>query len=64
MLAPTVQAYADGDLRVLTEIRLNESLLGATHADRLRNRVKVERAEDAPLASVSAIYDRGRLAGG
>lgn len=64
MLAPTVEAYVAGDLKAMTEIRLNESLLGATHADRLRNRVKVEREAAATLAPVTALYDRDRLAGG
>lgn len=64
MLAPLVEAYVSGDLKVMTEIRLNESLLGATHADRLRNRVRVESVGSAPEASVTRLYDRDRLAGG
>lgn len=39
MLAPLVEAYwAEPNVRVLGEIRLNESLLGATEADRARLR--------------------------
>ena len=64
MLAPLVESYLTGDLKAMSEIRLNESLLGATHADRLRNRVKVERVGSAPEASVTRLYDRDRLAGG
>lgn len=44
MLAPLVAAYWEcPDKGVLAEIRQNESLLGATHADRLRGRIKVDR---------------------
>jgi len=64
MLVPLVESYLAGDLKAMTEIRLNESLLGATHADRLRNRVRVERVSEAPEASVTRLYDRDRLAGG
>jgi hypothetical protein len=64
MLVPLVEAYVAGELKVMSEIRLNESLLGATHADRLRNRVRVESVSGAPEASVTRLYDRDRLAGG
>lgn len=43
MLAPLVDAYWQKPAKdLLSEIRLNESLLGATHVDRLRARIKVE----------------------
>jgi hypothetical protein len=43
MLAPIVDAFwRKPDTRALAEIRINESLLGATHLDRLRGRIKVE----------------------
>lgn len=42
MLAPLVAAYFKRpDKQLMSEIRLNESLLGATHVDRLRARIKV-----------------------
>lgn len=42
MLAPLVAKYfKDPDRGLMAEIRLNESLLGATHADRLRARIKL-----------------------
>lgn len=56
MLAPMVDAYYRmvGDPRslrsallALTEIRQNESLLGATHLDRLRGRIKIDRESSA-----------------
>ena len=47
MLAPLVAAYFKRpDKQLMSEIRLNESLLGATHVDRLRARIKV--AETPP----------------
>jgi hypothetical protein len=43
MLAPLVEMYwAAPSTRLLAEIRLSESLLGATHVDRMRARIKVE----------------------
>lgn len=60
MLAPLVEAYnrmTDVDaltelnpsnaIKILAEIRQNESLLGATHLDRLRGRIKIERDKNA-----------------
>lgn len=48
MLAPLVQRYFETpDRALLSEIRLNESLLGATHVDRLRARIKLAEAETA-----------------
>lgn len=59
MLAPMVGAYyalMEGDVRavrsallILAEIRQNESLLGATHLDRLRGRIKIDR--DTPAGA-------------
>ncbi len=58
--------YARPHYTKLSEIRQNESLLGATHVDRLRARIKVERGE-APKeqpAGVTALNDyRSRLSG-
>ena len=57
MLARVVEAFFDsGDVKLLTEIRQNESLLGATHVDRLRGRLKVNQSTKpgpaaAPVAS-------------
>ncbi|WP_199552797.1 hypothetical protein [Streptomyces sp. N35] len=43
MLALLVEAYwAEPSTKLLSEIRLNESLLGATHVDRMRGRIKLE----------------------
>lgn len=63
MMVPLVEAYLAGEVRLFGEIRQNESLLGATHADRLRNRVKVERPDDGEPAPVTVLYDANRLAG-
>lgn len=57
MLAPLVQAYfAEPTTKLLAEIRLNEGLLGATHADRLRARIKVEqpRARSAKVTDMAS----------
>lgn len=68
MLAPLVAAYWEcPDFRLLAEIRHNEGLLGATHADRLRGRIKVERepaeaSEQAPGVTALDEYRRN-LAG-
>lgn len=46
MLAPLVAHYFEApDKALMAEIRLNESLLGATHVDRLRARIKVAEVE-------------------
>lgn len=51
MLAPIVDAYyRTPDTKLLSEIRLNESLLGATHVDRMRGRIAI--AEKPTSASV------------
>lgn len=44
-LLPTVDAYFNGDLVRLNEIRQNESLLGATPMDRLRLRWRLREAD-------------------
>ena len=45
MLAPLVARYwADPDKALLAEIRINESLMGATHVDRLKARIEVRPA--------------------
>jgi len=66
MLAPLVAAYyKTPDKGLMAEIRLNESLLGATHADRLRARIKVEKppaAEVPPGVTAIQTY-RDRLTG-
>jgi hypothetical protein len=53
MLAHLVERYFQSPSKdVLAEIRLNESLLGATHVDRLKARIKIERpavSESAPV---------------
>lgn len=52
MLAPLVSRYFKApDKSLMAEIRLNESLLGATHVDRLRARIKFE-AEEPTTPSV------------
>lgn len=65
MMAPLVASYyaRPGQL-ILAEIRQNESLLGATHVDRLKARIKVERDEPdtATAPGVTALADyRARL---
>lgn len=55
MLAPIVDAYwRKPDTRALAEIRINESLLGATHLDRLRGRIKVEADKPGPADAAAA----------
>lgn len=68
MLAPLVASYyMSPHYTKLAEIRQSESLLGATHVDRLRARIKVEPAPAAAPAQppgVTAISEyRDRLAG-
>jgi hypothetical protein len=46
MLAPMVESYWQGDLRVLAEIRLNEERLGATVRDRQALRMRLEPIKD------------------
>lgn len=68
MLAPLVEQYwILPDKNIMAEIRQNESLLGATHVDRLRGRIKVDRrsADDTQRsAGVTALDEyRRNLAG-
>lgn len=65
MLAPLVARYFRmPDKALMAEIRLNESLLGATHADRLRARIKVEKQPTEVPEGVTAIQAyRDRLTG-
>lgn len=66
MLAPLVASYyARPHYTKLAEIRQNESLLGATHVDRLKARIKVEQpAPKEQPAGVTAIDEyRARLTG-
>lgn len=63
MLAPLVAAYWEApDRSIMAEIRQNETLLGATYADRLRNRIKVERpaAAEVAAAGVTALDEYRR----
>ncbi|MCK9921613.1 hypothetical protein MXD61_06870 [Frankia sp. AgPm24] len=76
MLAPLVDGYwrainehqVRAAKELLVEIRLSESLLGATHADRLRGRIVIERPKLAPGRPAGAVTDlaarRRRLADG
>lgn len=62
MLAPLVERYMSApDKGILAEIRLNESLLGATHVDRLKARIEVQR-DSGPreVAPVASLNDRRR----
>lgn len=55
MLAPLVDAYWRAPRKeLLAEIRINESLLGATHLDRLRGRIKVEADRPGPADAAAA----------
>lgn len=68
MLAPLVaQFFECPDKGVMAEIRQNESLLGATHVDRLKARIKVTPAGSEPTASpagVAALDDYRRALSG
>ncbi|MGW0933648.1 phage terminase small subunit [Streptomyces sp. NPDC002666] len=51
MLAPLVDQYfREPSTKFLSEIRLNESLLGATHVDRMRGRIKIEQPKETTRA--------------
>lgn len=54
MLAPLAEKAFRGSIAAMTEVRMSESLLGATVTDRLKARIRVEReaTEDRPLAPV------------
>jgi hypothetical protein len=64
MLAPLVEEYwREPRKELLSEIRLNESLLGATHVDRMRGRIKVEPPKPTspkPPANVADLTQRRR----
>lgn len=56
MMVPLVATYyARPTYSALGEIRQNESLLGATHVDRLKARIKVERPGDKPKAPPAGV---------
>jgi len=62
MLAALVDAFFEQPTaKLLGEIRLNEGLLGATHVDRLRARIKVEEPESLEQpAGVADLTSRRR----
>lgn len=67
MIAPLVDMFfANPDVKLMTEIRQNEALLGATPLDRLRARIAVQPKDEPAKASkpqpagVTAISDRRR----
>lgn len=61
MLAPIVDSYWEmPTTKLLSEIRLNESLLGATHVDRMRARIKVEAPKPKTPAGVTDLTQRRR----
>lgn len=65
MLAPLVDDYLERPHHMkLAEIRQNESLLGATHTDRLKARLKVEQPAEAEVPTgVTALDDYRRALG-
>lgn len=66
MLAPLVAGYMKLPTKdVLSEIRLNESLLGATHTDRLKARIAVQKPDEQTEvpAGVTALDDYRRVLG-
>jgi hypothetical protein len=66
MIAVLVDQYwARPHHLIMAEIRLNESLLGATHVDRLKARMKVESAQpEGDASQVTALDEyRNRLSG-
>jgi hypothetical protein len=55
MLAPIVDAFwQEPSTKLLSEIRLNESLMGATHLDRMRARIKIEQPKPTPQRAQSS----------
>jgi hypothetical protein len=55
MIAPLLEDYLNKATAMkMAEIRQNESLLGATHTDRLKARIKVEKAAGAPASGSAA----------
>lgn len=62
MLAPLVEAYfEEPKATILSEIRINESLLGATEADRQRLRWDLPKPDQVDTAKPDATDWRGRL---
>ena len=58
MLAPLIEEYfAKPSTKLMAEIRISESLLGATHVDRMRARVKVERATPSSGQTPEGVAD-------
>lgn len=58
MLAPIVDEFwAEPTTKLLAEIRLNESLLGATHVDRMRARIKVEAPRSRAPEQAAGVTD-------
>jgi hypothetical protein len=61
MLASIVDEYwLEPSTKLLSEIRLNESLLGATHVDRMRGRIKVQPPKTVTPAGVTDLTSRRR----
>lgn len=55
MLIPLVESYLSTPTPVkMAEIRQNETLLGATHTDRLRSRLKVDKSTPGAVEAVRA----------
>lgn len=58
-LAPIVEAYwRRPSAAALSEIRMNEERLGATVVDRMRARMRIEDADEAPTALVVSLVTR------
>ncbi|GAA2108124.1 hypothetical protein [Streptomyces synnematoformans] len=58
MLAALVNDFWENPRKdLLAEIRLNESLLGATHTDRLKARVRIEQPKPEPAAPPEGVAD-------
>jgi hypothetical protein len=55
MVAPLLEKYlASPHHLTMAEIRQNESLLGATHTDRLKGRIKVQKPAEASVSENAA----------
>lgn len=58
MLARLVEEYfAKPSTKLMSEIRISESLLGATHVDRMRGRIKLERPKQAAPGKPGKVTD-------
>ncbi|WP_144722232.1 hypothetical protein [Cellulosimicrobium sp. TH-20] len=56
LLAVMVEGYfRRPSAAAMSEIRMNEERLGATYADRLRSRIRIEAAEDATVTPLTSI---------